>query len=122
MITDAPGGFGVNFAKRDGMKKNPVCAEDIQDSVIKHKHCGGFPDASIRLQLAEKKVPWYFQKSFIIFAICGVGPLALPLILCVRKQSMHGSEEWPGGKILYKFDTSEKEKSIILLTTEHRRS
>lgn len=23
---------------------------------------------------------WYFRKSFIIFAVCSVGPLALPLI------------------------------------------
>ena len=25
-------------------------------------------------------MPWYFHKSFIIFAVCSIGPLALPLI------------------------------------------
>ena len=62
------------------MKKCPFCAEDIQDDAIKCKHCGEFLDGSTPPHLAEKKVPWYFQKSFIIFAICAVGPLALPLI------------------------------------------
>jgi len=28
----------------------------------------------------EKKIQWYFRKSFIIVAVCCVGPLALPLI------------------------------------------
>ncbi len=37
-------------------------------------------DASNRPRLAEQKIPWYFRKSFIIIALCGVGPLALPLI------------------------------------------
>jgi predicted nucleic acid-binding Zn ribbon protein len=62
------------------MKKCPFCAEEIQDAAIKCKHCGEFMDASDRPRLAEKKIPWYFRKSFIIIAVCGVGPLALPLI------------------------------------------
>jgi hypothetical protein len=62
------------------MKKCPFCAEDIQDNAIKCKHCGEFLDAPTHPQLAEKNVPWYFRKSFIIFAVCSVGPLALPLI------------------------------------------
>jgi len=37
-------------------------------------------DASNRPRLAEQKIPWYFRKTFIIIALCGVGPLALPLI------------------------------------------
>ena len=37
-------------------------------------------DASKRPPLEEKKVLWYFRSSFIIIALCGVGPLALPLI------------------------------------------
>ncbi|OHB25034.1 MAG: hypothetical protein A2X84_09970 [Desulfuromonadaceae bacterium GWC2_58_13] len=62
------------------MKKCPFCAEDIQDGAIKCKHCGEFLDASRRPALAEEKVPWYFRTSFIVIALCAVGPLALPLI------------------------------------------
>jgi len=60
------------------MKKCPYCAEDIQDAAIKCKHCGEFLDGSSRA--AEEKIKWYFRKSFIIIAVCSVGPLALPLI------------------------------------------
>ncbi len=62
------------------MKKCPFCAEDIQDEAIKCKHCGEFLDASTRQRFAEEKLQWYFRKSFIIIAVCSVGPLALPLI------------------------------------------
>jgi hypothetical protein len=62
------------------MKKCPFCAEDIQDEAIKCKHCGEFLDASISSLFAKEKTQWYFRKSFIIFAVCSVGPLALPLI------------------------------------------
>ena len=37
-------------------------------------------DASNKLRFAEKNIQWYFRKSFIIIAVCCVGPLALPLI------------------------------------------
>ena len=62
------------------MKKCPFCTEDIQDTAIKCKHCGEFLDTSARTSFAEEKLRWYFRKSFIVMAVCSVGPLALPLI------------------------------------------
>ena len=62
------------------MKKCPFCAEEIQDDAIKCKHCGEFIDASSHSRSADSKIQWYFRKSFIIIAVCCVGPLALPLI------------------------------------------
>jgi predicted nucleic acid-binding Zn ribbon protein len=62
------------------MKKCPFCAEDIQDDAIKCKHCREFLDNSASPRNAEGKIQWYFRKSFIILAVCSVGPLALPLI------------------------------------------
>jgi hypothetical protein len=62
------------------MKKCPFCAEDIQDAAIKCKHCGEFLDGSTSPRFAEEKIQWYFRKSFIVIALCSVGPLALPLI------------------------------------------
>lgn len=62
------------------MKKCSFCAKEIQDDAVRCEYCGNFPDASDQPHFAEQKLPWYFRKSFIIIAICCVGPLALPLI------------------------------------------
>ena len=62
------------------MKRCPFCAEEIQDDAIKCKHCGEFIDVSNHPRFSDKKIQWYFRTSFIIFALCCVGPLALPLI------------------------------------------
>src|SRR5210317_703189 len=62
------------------MKKCPFCAEEIQGEAIKCKHCGEFLDETRRTSMAEEKIQWYFRTSFIVIAVCCVGPLALPLI------------------------------------------
>jgi len=62
------------------MKKCPFCFGEIQDDAVLCEHCGEFTDLSNHPDFAEKKIRWYFGKGFIFFAVCSVGPLALPFI------------------------------------------
>jgi len=70
------------------MKKCPFCAEEIQAKAIKCKHCGEFLDGSKLSPQREDKLPWYFRTSYIVFALCAVGPLALPMLWFRPKTSL----------------------------------
>jgi hypothetical protein len=78
------------------MKKCRFCAEDIQDDAIKCKHCHEFLDGSGRSPLREEKekVPWYYRTTFIVLAVCCVGPFALPLIWFCPQATRTGKIIW----------------------------
>ena len=57
----------------------PFCAGQIKENAIQCSQCGGSLDV-IHPNFAGGKIQWYFRKSFIVFAVGCVGPLALPLI------------------------------------------
>ncbi len=61
------------------MKICPLCAGQIRENAIKCNQCGESLGV-IHPRFAGENIQWYFRKSFIIIAVCSVGPLALPLI------------------------------------------
>ena len=62
------------------MIKCPICAGEIQGDAFKCVHCGETLNVIHGPSHADEKIQWYFRKSFIVIAVCCVGPLALPLI------------------------------------------
>ena len=76
------------------MKICPYCAEEIQDAAIKCKHCGEFLDGQGRSIMPGNTIPWYYRTTFIVIALCCVGPLALPLLWFCPQASRPAKAIW----------------------------
>lgn len=75
------------------MRECPFCGGGIQEHATRCKHCGQSLLDFTKPRSEMGKMPWYFRTSFIIMAVCTVGPLALPLIW----RRPHTSPAWKIG-------------------------